>query len=92
MTVIIQILYIKLINFFNRLQPSSYYFNSQTNNNPQRVKIPANFMNGMPIVNKLCSLMHDEVVCALTVSDDEQRPLVYTGGKGTVKVSLIIYI
>ena len=78
--------------FFLRIQPSSYYINSQTNNNPQRVKVPANFMNGMPFVNKLCSLMHDEVVCALTVSDDEQRPLVYTGGRGTVKVSLIIYI
>ena len=44
-------------------------------------------MNGMPTVNKLCSLMHDEVVCAVTISSDEQRPLVYTGGRGCVKVS-----
>ena len=41
----------------------------------------------MPTVNKLCSLMHNEVVCAVTISSDEQRPLVYTGGRGCVKVS-----
>ena len=45
----------------------------------------------MPVVNKLCSLMHNEVVCAVTISDDELRPLVYTGGRGCVKVFFFNY-
>ena len=74
------------ISFLNRIQPTTYHYSSPTDTKPQRVKIPSNYMNDMPIVNKLCSLMHNEVVCAVTISDDEQQPLVYTGGRGCVKV------
>ena len=46
-------------------------------------------MNEMPEkVNELCSLKHDQVVCAVAIgSNEQQRQLVYTGGKGCVKVS-----
>ena len=49
-------------------------------------------MNDAPEkVNELCSLNHDQVVCAVSIgSNEQQRHLVYTGGKGCVKVSLCL--
>ena len=81
-----------LTNFkilFFRSQPCSYHYSSLNSTTPQRVRIPSNYMNEMPEkVNELCSLKHDQVVCAVAIgSNEQQRHLVYTGGKGCVKVS-----
>ena len=51
-------------------------------------------MNEMPEkINELCSLNHDQVVCAVSIgSNEQQRHLVYTGGKGCVKVCWNYYV
>lgn len=45
---------------------------------------------GIPrIARKMHDLQHGEVVCAVTISNQNRH--VYTGGKGCVKVSLIVF-
>ena len=77
---------------FNRSQPCSYHYSPINSTTPQRVRIPSNYMNETPEkVNELCSLKHNQVVCAVSIgSNEQQRHLVYTGGKGCVKVSLCL--
>jgi len=71
-----------------RSQSCSYHYSPINSTTPQKVRNPSNYMNEMPEkVNELCSLNHDQVVCAVSIgSNVQQRHLVYTGGKGCVKI------
>ena len=51
----------------------------------QKVQFPPDALHGVPrTVRPVLSLLHGEVVCALAV--DDPTGLVYTGGRGCVKV------